>query len=132
MSLFDGSRFGRVVRDPERNTVLLSDFRVGNTWFSALDASSGPGSPFNESVSFVVLCDDQEEVDRYWASLSAVPEAEACGWCKDRFGVSWQVVPSLLDRALRSGDPGLVDRLTRAFLSMKKLDVARLHAVLEA
>ncbi|WP_296811547.1 VOC family protein [Thiocapsa sp.] len=59
---------------------------------------------FNEAISFVVRCETQAEIDRYWDTLSTVPEAEACGWCKDRFGLSWQIVPRAMDRMMRCGD----------------------------
>lgn len=83
------------------------------------------GFGFNEAISF---CRDQVEIDRYWAQLSSVPEAEQCGWCKDRYGVSWQITPVVLDELMTSGDQAIVDRVTRAFLDMKKLDVAAIEA----
>jgi predicted 3-demethylubiquinone-9 3-methyltransferase (glyoxalase superfamily) len=81
---------------------------------------------FNEAISFMVPCEDQEEIDRYWDAMSAVPEAEQCGWLKDRFGVSWQVIPTALEELLRSGTDEQRERVTQAFLQMKKFDVAAL------
>ena len=133
-SVFDDSRAGQLVRYPEGSspdrpgTVMYSDFRLGDTWFAAMDSAQAHGFSFNEAISFMIHCRDQAEIDRYWAQLSSVPEAEQCGWCKDRYGLSWQVSPMVLDELMTSGDPATVDRVTRAFLDMKKLDVAAIEA----
>jgi predicted 3-demethylubiquinone-9 3-methyltransferase (glyoxalase superfamily) len=82
---------------------------------------------FNEAISFIVNCDTQEEINYYWEKLSAVPEAEQCGWLKDKYGFSWQVVPSGMDEMLRGDDRERIDRVTQAFLVMKKLDIAKLQ-----
>jgi predicted 3-demethylubiquinone-9 3-methyltransferase (glyoxalase superfamily) len=82
---------------------------------------------FTEAFSLLVNCEDQAEIDRLWAALSAVPEAEACGWLKDRFGVSWQIAPRVLGEMMTSGDRAAVERLTAAFMPMKKLDLATLQ-----
>lgn len=137
-SVFPDSRAGLLVRHPpgaesdREGTVLFSDFRLAGTWFTAADSGYDHGFGFNEAVSFVVSCDTQAEIDRYWEALSAVPEAEACGWCRDRFGVSWQVVPRALDDMLRDPDPARVDRVKDAFLPMRKLDLATLRAAFDA
>lgn len=137
-SVFEDSRAGQLVRypagmAPEREgTVMFSDFRLGPTWMAAMDSAQAHGFGFNEAVSFVVPCRDQAQIDRYWAQLSAVPEAEACGWCKDRFGVSWQIDPAELGQMMRSPDQAAVDRVTQAFLPMKKLDLATLRAAFQA
>ena len=89
--------------------------------------SAGPLFKFNESISFIVHCEDQDEVDYYWEKLSAVPESEQCGWLKDKFGLSWQIVPTAMDRMLGDKDPERVARVTQAFLPMKKLDIATLE-----
>lgn len=136
-SVFEGSSAGQLVRrpagsEPEREgTVLVSDFRLASTWFVAMDSALEHGFDFNEAVSFMVRCDDQAAIDRHWAALSAVPEAEACGWCKDRFGISWQIVPAGLDAMMRSGDQPRIDRVTRASMPMKRLDRAALKAAFE-
>jgi predicted 3-demethylubiquinone-9 3-methyltransferase (glyoxalase superfamily) len=127
-SVFEDSQAGQLVRDPARGSVMFSDFRLDRTWFAAMDSPEKHGFGFNEAISFVVTCRDQAELDRYWAQLSAVKEAEQCGWCKDRFGVSWQISPLVLERAMVSGDQALIDRVTQAFLPMKKLDVAKIEA----
>lgn len=136
-SVFPDSRPGRLLRwpggmEPEREgTVMYSDFRLGETWFAAMDSAEDHGFGFNEAISFVVPCDSQEEIDRFWAALSAVPEAEACGWCKDRYGLSWQIVPAAMEAMMARGDQARIDRLTQAFLPMRKLDLAALQAVFE-
>jgi predicted 3-demethylubiquinone-9 3-methyltransferase (glyoxalase superfamily) len=89
--------------------------------------SAGPLFKFNEAISFVVNCDNQEEIDYYWDKLSAVPEAEACGWLKDRFGVSWQIVPTVMYEMQKTKDRNKLARLTEAFLKMKKFDIATLR-----
>ena len=89
--------------------------------------SAGPLFRFNESISFIVYCENQEEIDYYWDKLSAVPEAEQCGWLKDKYGLSWQVVPTAMDAMMRDTDPGRSARVTKAFLQMKKFDLAALQ-----
>lgn len=79
----------------------------------------------------MVYCKDQEEIDYYWDALSAVPESEQCGWCKDKFGLVWQVVPTALDELMGSGDEEKVARVTQAFLKMKKFDIAELKKAYE-
>lgn len=133
-SVFDDSREGRMTRYPagmpqdREGTVMFSDFRLGESWFAAMDSGHPHGFGFNEAISFVVTCRDQAEIDRYWAQLSSVPEAEQCGWCKDRIGVSWQITPMLMDEILAQGDQATIDRVTQAFLPMHKLDVAVIEA----
>lgn len=89
--------------------------------------SAGPLFKFNESVSFIVKCDTQEEIDYFWSKLSAVPESEQCGWCKDKFGLSWQIVPVNMDEMMATTDKERLGRVTRAFLKMKKFDLAELE-----
>jgi predicted 3-demethylubiquinone-9 3-methyltransferase (glyoxalase superfamily) len=89
--------------------------------------SAGPLFKFNESISFIVYCEDQAEIDYYWDKLSAVPEAEQCGWLKDKYGLSWQVVPTAMDTMMRDTDPARIARVTTAFLQMKKFDLAALQ-----
>jgi predicted 3-demethylubiquinone-9 3-methyltransferase (glyoxalase superfamily) len=133
-SVFADSREGQLVRHPEgpgpdkAGTVMFSDFRLGPTWFAAMDSAHPHGFAFNEAISFIVTCADQAELDRHWAALSSDPASEQCGWCKDRFGLSWQVQPKVLGELMQSGDAALVDRVTRAFLPMKKLDAAAIEA----
>lgn len=94
--------------------------------------SAGTLFKFNEAISFVVNCETQEETDYYWEKLSAVPEAEACGWLKDKFGVSWQVVPKQFLKLLNDPDPAKAGRAMRAMLQMKKLVIADLQRAYDA
>ena len=82
---------------------------------------------FNEAISFIVNCDSQEEIDACWERLSAVPEDEQCGWLKDRYGLSWQIVPAAMGEMMSNGSPEQIARVTEAFLPMKKLDLAVLQ-----
>ncbi len=93
--------------------------------------SAGPLFKFNESISFVVHCETQREVDYYWNKLSADPKAEQCGWLKDKYGLSWQIVPTALGKMLQSTDQKRAARVTQAFLKMKKLDIATLKRAYE-
>jgi predicted 3-demethylubiquinone-9 3-methyltransferase (glyoxalase superfamily) len=88
-----------------------------------MDSAHEHNYNFNEAISFMVYCDDQEAIDYYWEKLSAVPEAEQCGWLKDKYGVSWQIVPSDLGEMMGSGTEEQIARVTQAFLKMKKFDL---------
>ena len=89
--------------------------------------SAGPFAKFNESISFMVHCETQEEIDYYWEKLSADPKAEQCGWLKDKYGLSWQIVPTVLAQMQKSPDKTKVARVTQVFLEMKKFDIAALQ-----
>lgn len=106
-------------------TVRLAQFRLHGQTFMAIDSSLAD-TPFNEAISLYVTCDTQEEIDQLWAALSAVPAAEQCGWLKDRYGVSWQIVPSVLGTLMTDPDPEKSARVLHAFLQMKKFDIAGL------
>jgi len=95
--------------------------------FSAMDNAFDAGFTFNEAFSFIVHCQDQQEIDYFWEKLSAVPEAEQCGWPKDPFGLSWQIVPANMDEILFHGTQDEIQRVTEAFLKMKKFDLAELE-----
>lgn len=131
VSLLPNSHIDQVLRSPadypdgKKGDVLTVDFTLMGRRFTGLNG--GPHFRFNEAVSFVVPCRDQAEVDRYWEALSAVPEAEQCGWVKDRYGVSWQIVPTVLDRLIADPDRAKAGRVMEAMLKMKKLDVAALE-----
>ena len=126
-SVFPESRIVSVttVSDTPSGDCEIVSFELSGQRFEAI--SAGPLFPFNESISFMVRCGTQEEIDYYWEKLSAVPESEQCGWLKDQFGLSWQVVPSVLDEMMRSDDAAKVKRVTEAFLKMKKFDIAALQ-----
>ncbi len=111
--------------------IKHSRFSLSGENFMAMDSSGPHQFVFNEAISFVVRCDTQEEIDHYWEKLSAVPESEQCGWCKDKFGVSWQIVPAIMDEMMTSKDKAAVDRVTQAFLKMKKFHIAELTKAYE-
>jgi predicted 3-demethylubiquinone-9 3-methyltransferase (glyoxalase superfamily) len=132
-SIFKDSKMGSLARygagrEPDREgTVMSADFKLLNLWLAAMDSAYPHKFSFNEAVSFLVRCDTQEEIDYYWEKLSAVPEAEQCGWLKDKFGVSWQITPAIMDALMRTQDQEKLDRVTQAFLKMKKFDIAALQ-----
>ncbi len=105
--------------------VLTAIFELEGQAFQALDG--GPMFKFNEAISFSVECEDQKEVDYFWGKLSAVPESEQCGWLKDKFGLSWQIIPKQLGELLSSTDKEKAGRAMQAMLQMKKIDVKKLQ-----
>lgn len=119
------SRYGEAGPGP-KGSVMTVRFQLAGQEFVALNG--GPQFEFNESVSFVVNCETQAEVDEYWAKLTAGGGQEVeCGWVKDRFGLSWQVVPTALWRMMQDPDPVRADRVMQALLQMRKLDLAQLE-----
>jgi predicted 3-demethylubiquinone-9 3-methyltransferase (glyoxalase superfamily) len=126
VSIFPNSKMENITRirnTPSGDCDVVS-FELSDQPFRAI--SAGPLSKFNESISFIVYCDTQEEIDYYWAKLSAVPEAEQCGWLKDKYGLSWQIVPAVMNEMMKDKDEKKIARVTEAFLKMKKLDIAEL------
>jgi predicted 3-demethylubiquinone-9 3-methyltransferase (glyoxalase superfamily) len=126
--ILEVSRYGEAgqeVHGQEPGTAMTVSFELDGQHFLALNA--GPIFTFNEAISFVIDCKDQEEVDYYWDNLSAVPGAEQCGWLKDKFGVSWQVVPRQLHELMSDDDAQKANRTMNAMLKMKKLDIAELQ-----
>ena len=115
---------GFEVHGMPEGTVLTVDFQLEGQDFTALNG--GPQFTFNEAVSFLITCENQEDIDHYWSKLSAVPEAEQCGWLKDKFGVSWQVVPEGMNELFHGEDKAKAGRTMKAMLQMKKLDIATL------
>ncbi len=107
--------------------VVHGVFKLSGQEFIVMDSGIPDNINFNESLSFVVNCEDQEEVDYYWNKLSAVPEAEQCGWLKDKYGVSWQIVPTILPRLLSNSDSSKSQKAVQAMLKMKKIDIAELE-----
>jgi predicted 3-demethylubiquinone-9 3-methyltransferase (glyoxalase superfamily) len=95
--------------------------------FAAMDSARVHDAPFNEAISLLVRCETQREIDYYWDKLSAVPEAEQCGWLKDRYGLSWQIVPAVMDEIMLSNDKQKISRVTEAFLKMKKFNISELE-----
>src|SRR5882724_5690653 len=100
--------------------VLTGVFELNGQRFMALDG--GPIFKFNESISFYIECEDQQEIDYYWEKLSAVPESEQCGWLKDKFGLSWQIIPKQLGELLGDKDAEKAGRVMQAMLQMKKIE----------
>jgi len=137
LSIFRNSRLGDLIRygagrEPDKEgTVMFADFMLEERWFAAMDSARDHNFAFNEAISFMVNCEGQEEIDYYWEKLSAVPESEQCGWLKDKFGVSWQIVPADMDEMMRSGSEEQIERVTQAFLEMKKFDLAALRRAYE-
>ena len=130
-SIFKGSKI------KERTT--LSDTPSGTVEIITLELlgleltimTAGPLFKFNESVSFVVPCETQDEIDYYWKRLSSDPKAEQCGWCKDKYGLSWQIVPTILTKMLQDKDAKRVARVTEALLKMKKFELDALKQAYE-
>jgi predicted 3-demethylubiquinone-9 3-methyltransferase (glyoxalase superfamily) len=136
-SIFRDSKLGDIVRynpgeGPDREgTIKHAGFDLAGTGFAAMDSAHPHGFTFNEAISFMVHRATQKEIDDDWAKLSADPAAEQCGWLKDRYGVSWQIVPDVMDDMLRSNDKRKLERVTAAFLKMKKFDIATLERAFE-
>ncbi|MGH9486661.1 MAG: VOC family protein [Terriglobales bacterium] len=130
-SLFQDSRVDAVRRAPgdypagKVGAVLLVEFTLRGQPFTGLNG--GPNFQFNEAISFQIDVETQAEVDRFADALSAVPEAEQCGWVKDRFGVSWQIVPRQLIRLIGGADPAKAKRAFAAMMNMKRIDIAALE-----
>ncbi|MCB0104730.1 MAG: VOC family protein [Caldilineaceae bacterium] len=133
LSVFKESARGALARYPagmepdQEGTIMFTDFTLLNQWFVAMDSAHEHNFAFNEAISLIVKCETQAEIDYYWEKLSAVPEAEQCGWCKDRFGVSWQITPTAMGEMMATGSQDQIARVTQAFLPMKKFDIAALQ-----
>jgi predicted 3-demethylubiquinone-9 3-methyltransferase (glyoxalase superfamily) len=135
VGIFPDSQVGRVSRYGESGpgpagSVMAADFTLNGQDFIALNG--GPQFKFNESVSFVVSCEGQAEVDHYWDQLSAGGQASACGWLKDRFGLSWQVTPTILPKLLMDPDKGRAQRAMQAMMKQSKIVIAELEAAADA
>ena len=135
VSVFERSRIERVARYGEEGqavhgrkpgTVMTVAFELAGQPFTALNG--GPHFKFNEAISLQVMCETQDEIDRFWSKLSAGGDekAQQCGWLKDRFGLSWQIVPVVLPDLLGDPDPAKAGRAMKPMLAMKKLDIAKL------
>ena len=127
-SIFKNSKIGGVARLGDevpgpKGKVVTASFQLAGQEFMALNGGPVPGFKFNELISFFVNCETQAEVDELWEKLSADGEEGQCGWLKDKFGVSWQIVPTVLGELLGDKDPEKAQRVTHAMLQMKKLDI---------
>ncbi|WP_375088898.1 VOC family protein [Peribacillus sp. RS7] len=134
-SIFENSKIGRITRyGNEGNqihgmlegSVMTVEFELEGQTFVALNG--GPQYKFTEAISFIINCDDQEEVDYYWEKLSegGDKKAQVCGWLKDQFGVSWQIVPANLSEMVNDSNPEISERVMKALLQMKKIDIKTL------
>lgn len=138
-SIFRGSNSTGILRygageSPEKEgTVKHAQFSLGGEVFMAMDSALEHSFTFNEAISLMVNCESQEEVDYFWEKLSegGDEKAQQCGWLKDRYGVSWQVSPTVLQTMITDPDPKKVARVTKAFLAMKKFDIAELQKAFE-
>jgi predicted 3-demethylubiquinone-9 3-methyltransferase (glyoxalase superfamily) len=133
-SVFPGSRIGKVTHygsagPRAEGTVMTVEFELDGQPFVALNG--GPDFTFTEAISFQVSCQTQDEVDSYWDTLSEGGEEGPCGWLKDRFGLSWQIIPTALPRLLHDPDPEKAQRVMAAMLEMKKIDVDALERAAE-
>lgn len=131
VSIFPSSRIVNVSRytdagPGEPGTVLTVDFELDGTRFTGING--GPQFSFDEAVSFLIECRDQDEIDHYWSKLTDGGEESQCGWLKDRYGLSWQVVPTGFEEIMAGPDQAAAERAMRAMLGMRKLDVAALQA----
>ena len=133
-SVFRNSRIGGITRYGEsgarvsgrpKGSVMTVDFEAAGQKFMGLNG--GPQFKFSEAISIVVNCESQEEIDEYWAKLTAGGRESVCGWLTDKYGLSWQVVPAELDRMMQDQDPAKTERVMAAVLTMKKLDLDALR-----
>ncbi|MDP1677820.1 MAG: VOC family protein [Bacteroidota bacterium] len=137
LSVFKNTKRGLIARYPKgmepdkEGTIMFTDFMIEGQWFAATESAHEHKFAFNEAVSLMVPCDTQQEIDYFWKKLSVVLEAEQCGWCKDKYGLSWQIHPAVMDEMMQKGTREQVDRLTKAFLPMKKLNIAKLKKAYE-
>jgi predicted 3-demethylubiquinone-9 3-methyltransferase (glyoxalase superfamily) len=140
-SVFGNARVGDILRyskgeEPDKEgTVKHAAFILEGQEFAAMDSARGHKFAFNEAISLMVHCETQNEIDHYWEKLSADPNAEQCGWLKDKYGLSWQIVPNLMGEMLRENNDkneNKIARVTEAFLQMKKLDITKLKMAYES
>ncbi len=136
VSVFPNSKVNQTTRYSESaveiagkpaGSVMTVEFELDGQKFTALNGGKVPGFDFSPAISFAVTCESQEEIDHLWQNLSSVPEAEQCGWCTDKFGVTWQIVPRILGELLNDSDNSKVERVTAAFMQMKKFDIEALQ-----
>lgn len=122
------SEAGKEQHHQPAGKVMVVEFELDGQRFTALNG--GPQFKFSEAISFQIYCKDQEEIDYYWSKLTAGGEEGPCGWLKDKFGLSWQVVPEIMGKLM--SDPKTAPAVTNAFMKMKKLDIAKLEEVAAA
>ncbi len=131
-SIFNNAKVGDILRygrdeEPDKEgTVKHAAFTLLGQEFATMDSARSHNFTFNEAISLMMHCDTQEEIDYYWGKLSADPKAEQCGWLKDKYGLSWQIVPSVMGEMFKEKDEKKIARVTEAFLKMKKFDIGTL------
>ncbi len=132
-SIFKNAKVGSIFRygagqlPDKEGTVMFADFALEGQQFAAMDSAREHNFNFNEAISFVVYCNTQDEIEYYWKKLSAVPESEQCGWLKDKYGVSWQIIPTVLIKYLGDKDANKSRRVMKAMLQMKKIEIKKLE-----
>ena len=137
LSIFNDTQKGLIARYPAgmepdvEGTIMFSELMLERQWFTAADSAQKHDFKFNEAISFLIRCKNQEEIDYYWQNLSADPQAEQCGWLKDKYGLSWQIAPELLEEMLEKGTKEQLESVTKAFLQMKKFDLEKLKKAYE-
>ena len=126
-------RFGKDEAPDKEGNVKHAQFSIEGQTFMIMESAHDHAFSFNEAISLMVYCNTQEEIDYYWDKLKegGDPDAQQCGWLKDKYGVSWQVAPRLLGEMIREGTPEQISRVTQTFLPMKKLDIAALQQAFE-
>jgi len=118
--------------EPDKEgTLMFTDFMIENHWFAAMDSAREHNFAFNEAISLIIPCETQDKIYYFWEKLSAVPQAEQCGWLKDKYGLSWQITPAIMDEMMSRGTKEQIARLTQVFLPMKKFDIAKLKNAYE-
>ncbi|MBI5473816.1 MAG: VOC family protein [Ignavibacteriae bacterium] len=121
------ARYPKGLEPDKEGTIMFTDFMIENQWFAAMDSAREHNFAFNEAISLMVPCDTQQEIDYYWSKLSAVPQAEQCGWCKDKYGLSWQITSAAMNDMMRNGTKEQIARVVQAFMPMKKFSIAELQ-----
>jgi len=135
-SVFKGGRINQISHYKEGESLLpdarinYASFTLNDMNFAAMDNGYPADFGFNEGISLMVICDTQAQIDYYWKALSADPQAEQCGWLKDRYGVSWQVTPAIMEDIMYHGTREETRRVTQAFLPMKKIDIRKIKEAL--
>lgn len=137
MSVFKNSKRGTIATYPAgmepdiEGKLMFTDFTLEEQWFAAMDSAQPHNFQFTEGNSLIINCETQEEMDYYWDKLTAVPESEQCGWLKDRYGLSWQINSIEMNNMLKEGTREQIDRVTQAFLPMKRLDLSKIRDAYE-
>ena len=119
-------RYSEDAAPDKAGTIQHVNFTLENQAFAAMDSAYEHGFTFNEAISFIVSCNTQEEIDYYWNKLSAFPEAEQCGWLKDKYGLSWQITPTVMNEMMQDKGATKIAKVTEVFLKMKKFDITEL------